>query len=215
MLEKLRPKTEKKTTRLRKPISAGERLAITLRFLATGETYRSIQYHYRLSPSSIPGIVPEVWDAIIEALAGEYMGFPSNEEDWRKIAKEHEEMWQFPHCIGPIDGKHIALFNPVNSGSTYFNYKGFFSIVLLALVDAYHKFPYVVIGCQGRISDGGVFKNCELYKLFASNQTNIPPHSPINNLSDLNNSFLLESNREATSHMLSLPMMHFLSPLIQ
>ena len=181
MPEKLRPKTEKKTTRLRKPISAGERLAITVRFLATGESYRSIQYQYRLSPSSIPGIVPEVWDAFIEALAGEYMRFPSNEEDWRKITKEHEEMWQFPHCIGAIDGKHIALFNPVNSGSTYFNYKGFFSIVLLALVDADYKLTYVDIGCQGRISDGGIFKNCELYKLLASSQANIPPHSPVNN----------------------------------
>ena len=137
----MRPKIEKKTTRLRKPISAGERLAITLIFLATGETYRSIQYQYRLSPSSIPSMVPEVCDAVIEALAGEYMRFPGNEEDWRKLVKEYEEMRQIPHCIGAIDGKHIALFNPVNSGSTSFNYKGFFSIVLLALVDAYHKFP--------------------------------------------------------------------------
>ena len=125
------------------------------------------------------------------------MCFPSNEEDWRKIAKEYEEMWQFPHCTGAIDGKHIALFNPVNSGSTYFNYKGFFSIVLSALIDADYKFTHVDIGYQGRMSDGGVFKNCELYKLLASNQANIPPPSPVNDLSDLNDSFLLESNREA------------------
>ena len=137
-------------------------MAITLRFLATGETYRSIQYQYRLSTSSISSIVPEGYGAIIEALAGEYMLFPSNEEDWRKIAKEYEEMWQFPHCIGAIDGKHIALFNPVNSGSTYFNYKGFFSIVLLALVDADYKFSSIDIGFQGRISDGEASKNCEL-----------------------------------------------------
>ena len=79
-------------------------MAITLRFLATRETYRSIQYQYRLSTSSISSIVPEGYGAIIEALAGEYMLFPSNEEDWRKIAKEYEEMWQFPHCIGAMDG---------------------------------------------------------------------------------------------------------------
>ena len=89
----MRPKIEKKTTRLRKPISARERLAITSRFLATGETYRNIRYQYRLSPSSISSIVPEVCDAVIETLAGEYMRFLSNEEDWRKIAKEYEEMW--------------------------------------------------------------------------------------------------------------------------
>ena len=84
----MRPKIGKKTTRLRKPISAGERLAVTLRFFAIGETYRSTQYQNRLSPSSISSIVTEVCGAIIEALAGEYIRFPSNEEDWHKVAKE-------------------------------------------------------------------------------------------------------------------------------
>ena len=69
--------------------------------------------------------MPEVCDAIIEALTGEYMRFPSDEENWRKIAREYEEMWQFPLCIGAIDGKHITLFNPLNTGSTYFNYEVF------------------------------------------------------------------------------------------
>ena len=104
---------------------------------------------------------------------------------------------KFPRCISAIDGKHIALFNPLNSGSTYFNYKGFFNLVLLALIDADYKFTYVDIGCQGRISDGGAFKNCEHYKRLASNQVNIPQPSPVNDLSDLNDSFLLESSSEA------------------
>ena len=73
MLENVCPKIEKKTTRLRKPIPAGEKLAVTLRFLATGETYRSLRYQYQLSPLSISSIVPEVWDVIIEAIAGKYM----------------------------------------------------------------------------------------------------------------------------------------------
>ena len=120
------------------------------------------------------------------------MRLPSNEKDWLKIAKEYEE----------IDGNHIALFNPVKSGTTYFNYKGFivylqYIIVLLTLVDQDHKFTYVDIGCQDRISDGGIFKNFELSKLLASNQASIPPSSPVNDLSGLNDSFLLESNRES------------------
>ena len=66
---------------------------------------------------------------------------------------------------------------PPNSGSYYFNYKHSFSMVLLALVDANYKFIYVDIGCNGRISDGGVFRNCDLYQHLEHNRLNVPEPS--------------------------------------
>ena len=63
--------------------------------------------------------------------------------------------------------------------------------------DEDYKFTYADIGCQDRISDGEIFKNFELSKLLASNQASIPPLSPVNDLSGLNDSFLLESNGES------------------
>jgi len=46
----------------------------------------------------------------------------------------------FPHCLGAIDGKHVVLECPANTGSSFFNYKETFSIILLAVVDANYLF---------------------------------------------------------------------------
>lgn len=73
-----------------------------------------------------------------------------------------------------MDGKHVMMQAPFSSGTEFFNYKGFFSIVLLALVDANYNFMYVDVGCQGRISDGGVLKNSKLYVKLERRMLNIP-----------------------------------------
>jgi len=67
------------------------------------------------------------------------------------IANEFEQRWNFPHCVGAMDGKHIVVQKPTKSGSAFFTYKHTFAIQLLAVVDADYKFIYVDVGCQGRI----------------------------------------------------------------
>lgn len=76
--------------------------------------------------------------------------------------------------MGALDGKHITIRPPVGSGSYYFNYKHSFSVVLLALVDSDYKFIYVDIGCNGRVSDGGVFRNSSLYAAMQTNALDFP-----------------------------------------
>jgi len=39
----------------------------------------------------------------------------------------------------------------------------------MAIVDANYCFIYVNVGCQGRISDGGVFRNTEFYRILENN----------------------------------------------
>ena len=58
---------------------------------------------------------------------------------------------------------------PPGYGSWYYNYKGMFSIVLLAIVNANYEFLLADVGTNGRISDGGVIRNTEVYELLNKN----------------------------------------------
>lgn len=91
-----------------------------------------------------------------------------------RIADEYLELWEFPNCLGSLDGKHIAIRKPSCSGSKFFNYKHFCSIILLALVDANYKFLFCDVGSQGRCSDAGVFAESELNVALEQNILNIP-----------------------------------------
>lgn len=62
------PKIAKKHTNYREPVCVKTRLLVTLRFLATGDSYVSLMYLFRISKQLIGTIIPEVCEALIEAL---------------------------------------------------------------------------------------------------------------------------------------------------
>lgn len=61
---------------------------------------------------------------------------PSSSEEWVTIANGFQERWQFPHVLGAMDKKHVVLQAPFNSGTEYYNYKHFLSIVMFLTVSA-------------------------------------------------------------------------------
>lgn len=95
-------------------------------------------------------------------------------KDWEDIALKFWNIWNFPNCIGAIDGKHIEIVAPHNSGSHFFNYKKTFSVVLLALVDANYKFVAIDIGSYGKNSDGGILANSKLGRGLENRKLDIP-----------------------------------------
>ncbi|CAH2013917.1 unnamed protein product [Acanthoscelides obtectus] len=94
----------KKNTKWRKAIPANERLAITLRFLATGDSFKSLCYLFKVSSQLILSIVPEVCMAIIKVLGGT-IKMPTSQEGWRSISNDFERLWNFPSLCGRLRRK--------------------------------------------------------------------------------------------------------------
>ena len=73
--------------------------------------------------------------------------------------------------VAAIDGKHIRIRNPVDTHRVYYNYKKYFSIILMAVVDADYRFQYIEVAAEGRCGDAGLFNESDLMKAIESGMT--------------------------------------------
>ena len=158
-----------------KVISAAKRLTLTLGFLATGETLRSLSFQFQISWAAISCIIKEVCQAIEKRVGPKFLALPPSQEEWQAIALKFEDRWNFPNCLGAIDGKHIVMEPPAASGSFYNNYKNTNSIVLTAIAGPYFECLYADSGTNGRVSDGGVWNKRSLSQAIEDGRISLPP----------------------------------------
>ncbi|KYM96983.1 hypothetical protein ALC62_03007 [Cyphomyrmex costatus] len=112
---------EKKS--FRESLPTDLRIAVTLSFLAHGDSITSLSNLYRIGKSTIYSIIPEVCTIIWNVLQPIYLKSEIREREWLEIADDFLKIWNFPNCLGAIDGKHIRIWAPSNSGSAFHNYK--------------------------------------------------------------------------------------------
>ena len=156
------PLIKKNTTHMRIPLSPAERLTITLRLLASGDKQQSLRLAYRHGRTTVCHTIRETCRAIWQALKDVYLRPPNSSDDWKEIARGFYDHWDLPHCVGSIDCKHINMKYPNNSGSMYYNYKGFFSLVLMAICDSHYNFTLVDIGNYGSNNDSGFLSHSDM-----------------------------------------------------
>lgn len=95
-------------------------------------------------------------------------------QDFKNISKQFFEERGFPNCIGALDVKHFRIKRPPHSGSKFYNFKKFYSVVLQAVVGADYKFIFIEVGGIGKQHDSFTFQNSALYKALTSNMLQIP-----------------------------------------
>lgn len=125
-------------------------------------SFRGLSHSFRMGIATVASCVHETCAAISEILGPLHLPFPTVSQ-LEGAAYEMFEKWNFPNCVGAVDGKHIRIQCPPHTGTMFYNYKKFFSLSLLAVADANCKLITVDIGAYGKQSDGGTFRESAMY----------------------------------------------------
>ena len=92
-----------------------------------------------------------------------------------------QDRWNFSHVCGALYGKHVAIRKPQHSGSIYYNYKGFFSIVMLVLCDSNYRAIWAQVGSPGSESDCGIYNDSPMFQGVQEGTINLPPPESLPN----------------------------------
>lgn len=185
----------------RAPISSRQRLCLFLRFIAHGTSYSHMSGEYGIGVSTMCTIAQEVAQAIIEELHDSAFPTPTA-QTWATAVKEFAEQWDYPAAMGALDGKHIACVCPSNTGSRYYNYKGFYSVVLLALVDANYKCLIYDLGASGRSSDAGIFMTSGMKTFLEERDEDFPGPIQLANVGKVPSHFLVDQGFRLTTRFM-------------
>ena len=122
-----------------------------------------------LGIATIQGIVIEVCEAIVSNVwdSAVTAHFPSSQEHVKEKIMDMEEIWQFPCCWAAVDGCHISIKCPdggAEAAKEYHNFKNFYSIVLMGLVDAKYRFVWASVGFPGNTHDAMILQATQLWK---------------------------------------------------
>ena len=122
-----------------------------------------------LGVSTVCSIVSEVSKAIIDNLWEDSVKrhFPEGEAHYKETMLNMEELWQFPCAWAAVEGCHLPLKCPASGAESrkeYHNFKNFYSIVLMAMVDANYKFIWASCSYPGNSHDSIIFQSTELWR---------------------------------------------------
>jgi hypothetical protein len=92
------------------------------RHLAHGLSYVVLAQAFLIGVSTVKQIVDDVCQALFDELSPELLAFPS-EEKWKETEAEYRTFWNYPLCIGALDGKHfkceVIAYSPLYTSPLY------------------------------------------------------------------------------------------------
>ena len=90
-----------------------------MRYLLSGDRYKSLKYSFRMSDSTISIFIPEVCQALANELVDQVVDTPVRANARLTIEEILRKRWNVPHALGALDGKHVHIKCLAQWGSLY------------------------------------------------------------------------------------------------
>ncbi|CAN8011069.1 unnamed protein product [Ixodes pacificus] len=134
---------------------------------------RTIAHLFGIGRSTVNVMYKDFCNVIMEKLEGDWLRMV-RADDISAHMREFFAVFGFPQAVGALDGCHFPISPPKEHATDYYNYKGWHSIILLALVDHRYRFRYINLGTPGRCHDANVYGRSQLRTLVDSVQFQSP-----------------------------------------
>ncbi|XP_046407900.1 putative nuclease HARBI1 [Ischnura elegans] len=139
LCRELAPFIGRQDTAMRPALPVAKRVAVALFYLKSGSDYGVVGLALGVGKATVHVIVRDFCRAVLDRYFMEYIVFPSTEEEMAAKENCFRTRWNFPGTIGAIDGCHIPMKTPIHGGADYYNYKGWHSVILSAVVDSQYR----------------------------------------------------------------------------
>uniref|UniRef100_A0A8C3F3E8 DDE Tnp4 domain-containing protein n=1 Tax=Chrysemys picta bellii TaxID=8478 RepID=A0A8C3F3E8_CHRPI len=155
----LSPALKRQNAKMRAALTVEKRMAIALWKLATPDSYRSVGNQFGVGRSTVGAAVIQVARAIKDLVISRVVTLGN-----MQVIVDGFAAMGFPNCGGAIDGTHIPILAPEHQATEYINRKGYFSMLLQALVDHKGRFTNINGGWPGMVHNARVFRHSDLFR---------------------------------------------------
>ncbi|XP_059473101.1 uncharacterized protein LOC132195251 [Neocloeon triangulifer] len=160
-----------------KAIPVAKKVAIAIYVLRGSYERGQASDLFHISRSDAESIFVEFCRVVSKFLFLRYLQFPDLKEQLN-IAEDFMKLSQFPNTFGSVGLIHIPIKTPSESAHIYENKKDFYSMIVLAAVDAKGRFIYLNIQRPGKEYDAEVYfySNLSIPLLYNQEKTNPELH---------------------------------------
>ncbi|KAL3211902.1 hypothetical protein MRX96_051923 [Rhipicephalus microplus] len=143
-------------TTMREAISVEKRVAVSLYHLCSAAEDRTITELFAVGRSTVNLLYKEFCTTVLKNLEDDWVKMPSP-TDMEEHMREFFAVTGFPQGVGALDGCHFPVPPPKKYASDYYNNKGWYSMILLALVNHRYHFRFTNDGSPGWYHDSFVY----------------------------------------------------------